>query len=101
MPSVIQGMLKEEKERNLELQEIYSREIESLPKGSIMVKRISDKDYCYLKYWKNGKAHMDYLGKDNALIEKVSFEIKRRKHLQDVLKRLKMEYKEICKIVKD
>ena len=101
MPTVIHGMLKEEKARNLELQDIYSREIESLPKGSIMLKRISGKDYYYLKYWKNNKARMDYLGKDEALVEKIRFETKRRKHLQGVIKRLKIEYKEICKIVKD
>ena len=101
MASVIYGMLKEEKERNLELQELYTREIESLPKGSIIIKRISGKDYCYLKYWKNNKANMDYLGKDEALIEKIRFETNRRKHLQEVVKRLKMEYKEICRIVKE
>ena len=101
MPSVIHGMLKEEKERNLELQDIYAKEIESLPKGSVMVKCISGKDYYYLKYWENSKAHMDYLGKDEALIEKTRFETKRRKHLQNIVKQLKMEYKEICKIVKD
>ena len=101
MPSVIHGMLKEEKERNLELQELYTREINSLPKGSIIVKRISGKDYHYLKYWENNKANMGYLGKDEALIEQTRFRIKRRKHLQEVVKRLKEEYKEMCKIVKD
>ena len=101
MASVIYSMLMEEKERNLELQELYTREIESLPKGSVMVKNISGNDYYYLKYWKNNKANMDYLGKDEALVEKIRFEVKRRKHLQGVIKKLKIEYKEICKVVKD
>jgi hypothetical protein len=101
MPSVIYGMLKEEKERNLELQELYSKEIESLPKGSIIVKNISGNDYYYLKYWSNNKANMDYLGKDEDYVEKIRVETKRRKHLQGVVKRLKSEYKEICKVVKD
>ena len=101
MQSVIYGVLKEEKERNLELQELYSREIESLAKGSIIVKNISGKNYHYLKYWNNNKANMDYIGNDEALIEKIRYEIKRRKHLQEVVKRLKTEYKEICRVVKD
>ena len=101
MSSVIYGMLKEEKERNLELQDLYFEEIESLSKGSIIEKEISGKKYYYLKYWKDNKAKMDYLGKDEDMIEKIRFEIKRRKHLQKVIKRLKSEYKEICKVVKD
>ena len=101
MSSVIYGMLKEEKERNLELQELYLNEIESLPKGSIILKNISGNDYYYLKHWSNNKANMGYLGKNEELVEKVRAGIKRRKHLQEVIKRLKSEYKEICKVVKD
>jgi hypothetical protein len=101
MSSVIYSVLREEKERNLELQALYSDEIESLPKGSIIVKNISGNDYYYLKYWADNKANMDYLGKDMEKIERIRFETQRRKHLQGVVKRLKKEYKEICKIVKD
>ena len=101
MVSVVHGMLKEEKERNLELQALYLREIESLPKGAVIAKKISGRDYFYLKYWKDNRAHMDYIGKDEAVVEKIRFETKRRKHLQEVVKRLKIEYKEICRIVKE
>jgi hypothetical protein len=45
MSTVIYGMLKEEKQRNLERQEAYLREIVALPKGSVVVKTINGKRY--------------------------------------------------------
>jgi len=94
-------MLQEEKQRNLEMQEAYRQEIMSLPKGSIVVKNISGNDYYYLKYRQNNKIKTDYLGKDEKTVERVRLEIEKRKHLQGVLKRLRLEYKQICKVVKD
>jgi len=94
-------MLKEEKERNLEMQKTYLQEIDSLPKGTVTIKNISGNDYYYLKYRQNEKIKTDYLGKNKNKIDIVNKEIKRRKYLQSVLKRLRVEYKQICKIVKD
>ncbi|MDR0305432.1 MAG: hypothetical protein LBI42_01200 [Chitinispirillales bacterium] len=101
METVIYGILKEEKARNLEMQEAHLREIMLLPKGTIVTKDISGNDYYYLKYRQNNKIKTDYLGKDRKKVELVCRGIEKRKHLQTVLKRLKVEYKQICKIVKD
>jgi hypothetical protein len=101
MPTVIYGMLKEEKQRNLRLQETYSKEIDSLPKGSIVSKKVGDRRYYYLHYRCKDKVKSEYLGKDESVVERVRQSIAERKHLQGVLKRLKSEYKEICKIVKE
>ena len=101
MATVIYGMLKEEKERNLEMQEAYKQELSGLRKGSITEKIISGKLYYYLKYWDGNKTQYDYLGKDVAVVEELQIELNRRKYLQGVLKRLKTEYKEIGRIVKE
>jgi len=101
MQSVIYGMLEEEKKRNLEMQETYKQEIEALPKGSIMIKDISGKKYYYLKYRQGQKIKNDYLGKDEDIVEDIKRNIEKRKYLQDVLKRLRLEYKQISTIVKD
>jgi len=101
MQTIVYGMLQEEKQRNLETQETYRHEIMSLPKGSVVVKKISGNDYYYLKYRQDNKIKTDYLGRDKKKVECVKRKIEKRKHLQDVLKRLRMEYKQICKIVKD
>jgi hypothetical protein len=72
-----------------------------LPKGSIIVKDISGNNYFYLKYRQGSKIKTDYLGKDARVVKGIRRDIEKRKHLQGVLKRLRLEYKQICKIVKD
>ena len=101
METVIYGVLKEEKQRNIEMQEAYIREIEALRKGSISKKIISGKTYYYLKYRDGNKIKNDYLGKSDFNVDAIKKEIERRKYLQSVLKRLKAEYRQICAIVKE
>jgi len=101
MATVIYGLLKEEKERNLEMQEIHLREIDSLPKGAIATKTTNGRRYYYLRYRDKNKVRAVYLGSDESALEEIKFKIARRKHLQGIVKRLKLEYKQICKIVKE
>ena len=103
MSTVIYGLLEEEKERNLEMQAIHQREIDSLPKGSIYRRRVgkSKNMYHYLSYRENGKTIAKYLGKDEELITETRKNIAKRKHLEKIVKRLKLEYIQICKIVKE
>ena len=101
METVIYGVLKEEKQRNIEMQEAYTKELESLRKGSISKKVISGKTYYYLKYRDGNKIKNDYLGKSDFDIDSVKKELEHRKYLQGVLKRLKTEYRQICTIVKE
>ena len=101
MATVIYGMLQEEKQRNLQMQESYKKEIAGLRKGSISVKTVSGANYYYLKYRQGNKVKNDYIGKDEKIVEEIKREIEKRKHLQGVLKRLKDEYRQISIIVKD
>ena len=100
MQSVIYGVLQEEKQRNLDRQEMYKQEIDSLRKGSIKVKYKANRPYYYLQYRVGNKVVQDYIGKDEKAIESVKQELEKRKYLQSVLKRLQREHKEISKIVK-
>jgi len=101
MQTVVYGILEEEKQRNIERQEIYSKEITDLPKGSIIVKQVGKRKY-YYRYFRDGnRMKSEYLGKDEKVAEEVKRRIAERKHLQGILKRLKLEYKQISKIVKE
>jgi hypothetical protein len=62
MSTVIYDMLKEEKQRNLEMQETYKREIDSLRKGSIMEKRVWGQCYLDLTYRHGKNITNDYIG---------------------------------------
>ena len=101
MSTVIYGILKEEKQRNLELQEAYAKEIKLLPKGSLVTKRRNNRKYYYLLYREKDKVKTDYIGKNDSAIEDIRRSTDKRKQLEIVLKRLKTEYKQICKIVKE
>ena len=103
MNTVIYGVLEEEKQRNLERQEITRQEIESLRKGTIVLRNISGKEYYYLRYRKGNKIKNDYIGKvcNKEKLDNIKYELEKRKYLLEVLRKLKLEYKQISKIVKD
>ena len=101
MSTVIYGLLREEKERNLEMQKIHQREIDSLPKGAVVAQNVYGKKYYYLRRRIGNKVVAEYLGNDEAVIQEVKHKVAKRKHLESIVKRLKLEYKQICKIVKE
>ena len=101
MSTVIFGLLREEKERNLEMQEIHQKEIDSLPKGAVVAQNINGKKYYYLRRRIGNKVVAKYLGNDDAIIQEVQKRVAKRKHLEGIVKRLKIEYRQICKIVKE
>ena len=98
--SVIEGVLLEEKERNLMMQNQYLQEISSLPKGSIVKKSKKSGDYYYLTYRNGGRVVSDYLGKDVEKANKIQQDINKRKYLEVLIKNLKSELKLINKVVK-
>ena len=100
MSTVIYGLLEEEKERNLERQEAYKEEIDQLPKGSLVIREVGNKKYYYLYYRCGYKMKSKYL-KVGTDIEEIKEQIAKRKHYEGLIKRLKKEYQQMCKVVKD
>ena len=98
--SVIKGVLLEERERNLLMQNQYLKEIAALPKGSIVKKIKPSGIYFYLAYRNGNKVVSDYLGTDIEKVEQVRQAIEKRKHLESLIKRLNEELKLIAKAVK-
>jgi len=101
MSTVIYGLLEEEKQRNIEMLEMHKKEIGLLPKGAVVAQKINGGTYYYLRYRKGEKVMSEYLGNNEALIAETRKKVAKRKHLENIIKRLKLEYKQICKIVKD
>ena len=100
MNTVFYGVVEEEKERNLERQEAYKEEIDKLPKGSLTIKKVGKKKYYYLYYRCGYKMKSKYL-KIGTDIEEIKKQIAKRKHYEGLVKRLKKEYHQMCKVVKD
>src|SRR5262249_35122748 len=62
MMGPIKGVLKEELENSLHLQEAYERELSKLPKGSLVKKRIKGHEYYYVILREQGKVKFIYKG---------------------------------------
>jgi hypothetical protein len=99
--SVIKGLLEEELSRNRRMQNRYSDEIKVLPKGSLMIRKIGSKEYCYYKYRSGRKVITDYIGKKQDVdLESIIKLITRRQELEILINKLKHEEKEIIKMLR-
>lgn len=96
---LIDEILKEEKERNYYMQMHYINEISKLPIGNLIIKKIGNKEYCYLHYKKDGKTCNKYCG-SIADYDRTKKLIIRRKHCEEMLDLLKKEYIRIEKMEK-
>jgi len=100
MNTIFYGVVEEEKERNLERQKIYQKELESLPRGYLVIKKRNNKTYHYLQYRNGPRTITRYLKVDTD-IEAIKKSIAKRKHYEELIRRLKIEYKQMCKVVKE
>jgi hypothetical protein len=99
MASIIEDMLREERERNLEMQRAFQDEIAQLPRGSLVVQNIRGNDYCYLKYREHDKVVSRYAGKAEDCKEDLEQKIARRRRLEESLRRISAELKMIRKAI--
>lgn len=96
---LIKNVVLEEQKRNAEMIATYEKELESLPKGNLSIKKTGNNEYYYLKYRNDKKIVTDYIGKDKEKIEQIEEQIKRRKHYENMLSALLKEQKIISKIL--
>ncbi|MHB8963164.1 MAG: hypothetical protein ACYC5K_08425 [Saccharofermentanales bacterium] len=95
-PSIIRGVLIDELTRNDRMRSRYLTELDSLPKGSLLLRRIGNQEYYYLKYRENKKVKSEYLGKNGKInIELIKDKIAKRKHIEMIIKNLESERKVI------
>jgi hypothetical protein len=85
--SIIKSVLAEEVERSKQMESLYKKELETLPKGSIQMKKIRGKEYPYLCYRMGKKVKTEYVKKEQ--FDEVWKKLEKRKQLESSLKRLK------------
>ena len=99
--SVLSDSIKDNLNRNLSNQELYLQQINSLPKGKIVIRKKRNSDYYYLQYRDKDKVIYDYLGPVSSFdISSLQNQINERNIYKDRLKNLKEEEKEMKKILK-
>lgn len=95
--SRIDEILSKEEVRIIKLKEQYLSRISLLPKGSLVIRKLNNKKYCYLCYRKNGKVVSEYAG--TALKEtELKAAIESRKNLQEKVVALEKEIQRIARM---
>ena len=89
MDCVLKGVLKEELERNLQNQRVFSNELAKYPKGSLVVAKVHGDQYLYRKYRDGDKIISIYIGPINSIEAKKAYEdrskyIKLRQDIKDL-----------------
>lgn len=99
--SYIKNIMQEEHQRLQALYQKYIDKIDSLPKGTVSIKKRNKSEYLYLASRRNGKVKFDYIGSigsENA--RKVLEQVKLRKDYELKLKQVKGDLREIDKVIR-
>ena len=99
---VLKGILKEEEQRLKEAQGSYEREIGKLPKGSVQIKKIKERDYAYRAYRQGERVVYEYVGdiKPEELKD-LEKKIKLRRLYEQKLREVRQNLREVRRMVRD
>jgi len=98
--SYIKNIIQEEHQRLKALCKKYISEIDSLPNGSISIKKRNKSEYLYLANRRDGKVKFDYVGSvGSEKARKIMEQVKSRKDYKQKLKQVKNDLKEIERVI--
>jgi len=98
--SYIKNIMQEEHQRLQALYRKYMDKIDSLPKGTLSIKKRNKNKYLYLASRRDGKVKFDYIGSvgsENA--RKILEQVKFRKDYEHKLKQVKADLRRIDKVI--
>lgn len=94
--AVVIDILDNERRRLVKLLSKYESELSELPKGSISIKKRSNRDYAYLAHREDKKVVFDYIGPVSSdAVKELSRMIERRKELEDKIRQVKQNLKAV------
>ena len=93
----IDTVLEKEKQRNEKMRLAYEKRIIELPRGSLVIRELNGRKYCYLRYRDGKKVIQKYAGTIEQE-EMIRAKIAERKHLTELVAMLKEENKRILKM---
>ncbi|MCM1530377.1 MAG: hypothetical protein NC093_10340 [Alistipes sp.] len=93
----IDAVLEKEKQRNQNMRSAYEKRIAILPKGTLAIRKINGRKYCYLRYREGKKTIQKYAGtleQEASIREKIA----EREHLTKLIGMLEEEHMRILKM---
>lgn len=92
--AVVMDILENERMRLVKLLSKYESEISKMPRGSISMKKRSNRDYAYLAHREGKKVVFDYVGPASSdAVQELRQMIERRKELEDKIRQTKQNLK--------
>ncbi|HOD93894.1 MAG TPA: hypothetical protein PL054_08470 [Clostridia bacterium] len=89
--STINEIIIQYKKQLLVMKDRYIKQISSLPKGTLTVKKMGSGEYWYLKYREGKKIVTKYIGKISDKVVEIEKQIALRKTYERILKELEAE----------
>ena len=96
--SMLADVLSKEEHRIVNMITEYQEELKNLPKGSIRTKKNRERIYYYLSFREGKKVATKYIGKDVEAIAPIREKLERRKQIEEILKKLRVEREQIKKM---
>jgi len=96
--SLLSQIVAEEKDRIKKMISEYEQELTTLPKGTLVCKKVKGNHYFYLQFRNGKKTVSAYVGGEADKVDELRERINRRKHIESMLKILKIEYSQAVKI---
>ena len=94
-------VLKEEYDRLVEADLMYSSKIELLPRGKPRIKRIKNAEYLYLNRREGGKIVDEYVGRvDSAKALEIRALVEKRDQLSEQQKQVRERLTELAKVLR-
>ena len=93
----IDAVLEKEKQRNENMRLAYEKRILDLPRGSLVIRELNGRKYCYMRYRDGKKVIQKYAGTIEQE-EIIRAKIAERKHLFELISMLEEERKRIMKM---
>ena len=89
--------IQKEKQRIDYMLNVYGKQLDELPKGSVSAKKSGKKIYYYLKYRDGQKVITEYLGKDEEKVNQIRTLLDKRRHIEAMIKSLNEEQTLACR----
>jgi hypothetical protein len=97
--SIVYDVLREELDRLKEKEKAYADQLERLPKGSLVSKKINGREYHYLVYREGRHVKTKFIKAEE--VQNVSILVKQRKQFEMALRGIRKDCSHIRKVVKD
>ena len=94
---IIDEVIEKEKFRNRAMCDQLERQLEKLPKGSLVIRDVGNRKYCYLRYRDGKKIITKYVGTGEKTDE-IRAMIMERERIVSEIKELDLEYERIGKM---